>query len=139
LEAPGIPTPLFRISYELSVLQRNWRNPQAERGGALLTKDESGGVWGYTKRDWDEFDPRRKESGENPLPHYFRNRLCIHETMRSGKAERLRAGQFSRLFMPRPKFDPQKPECGAACPDCLKILETEKLDEQLNEKKGCKV
>ena len=106
-------------------------------GNGKLTKDESGGIWGYTKKDWENFNPKRPAS-ENPPAHYFRNRKCIHETLEEGK---IRKDRFSRLAFPRPSFDPfdqDKPQCRAyACLECLKRLETEKLDEELREK-GCK-
>jgi len=82
------------------------------------------GVWGFTKRDWDRFDPSKKEDENNPKPHYFEDRVTI--CVPNPKNSRRRG----RLFMPRPKFDPAKPECGKACPECLKILEMRKLDEQ---------
>ena len=94
---------------------------------------KGGGVWGFTKRDWDRFDPSKKEDENNPKPHYFEGRvtICIPNAKNSKRR--------GRLFMPRPKFDPAKPECGKACPECLKILEMRKLDERSREMGKCRV
>ena len=84
-------------------------------------KDTHGGVWGYTKKDWNILTPAKLKAGEPPYPHFFRNRIRIcpnegHQT-------------YGRLFYPRPNFKPDKDHPG--CPECMKRLAAEEVDSEL--------
>jgi hypothetical protein len=68
-------------------------------------EDKPGDVWGYTKKDWDRYDPKNEKI---PLPHLFRNqwRLCPGKTG-DGRVRK----QHGYLFIPLKNFDSRNDEC----------------------------
>jgi|WetSurMetagenome_2_1015567.scaffolds.fasta_scaffold103062_2 hypothetical protein len=81
-------------------------------------KHADGGVWGYSLKVWNRFDPS-EDPKEWPLPCYFRARRAICPG---------REGAHSHLFMPLFDFDPERRPC---CPVCKKmLLMEERMREQ---------
>jgi hypothetical protein len=74
-----------------------------------MRANADGGVWGYSLKVWNRFDPSG-DPKEWPLPCYFRARRAICP----GKE-----GAHSHLFMPLSDFDPERQPC---CPVCKKML-----------------
>jgi hypothetical protein len=81
-----------------------------------------GYVWGYTKKDWERYDPKTETI---PPPHLFRDgrRLCPTVTP-DGQT---RKEQFGYLFISLKNFDATVEDC---CQECLRRLAIERFEEQ---------